>query len=681
MTYCSTNTRCIFHALVALVVFAFAFPAYALSPSDSLLGEQWYLDAIAAKDAWEVTIGNPASIIAVLDVGVDLDHPDLASAMWQNLGEIPGNGVDDDRNGYVDDVNGWDFVGNDNDPTPAYDVAGSNPNDLHHGTVVAGIIAARGNNGQGIAGIDWLAKIMPLRVLRSDGVGDLNDVLAALRYAHEQGASIVNLSFVGTERSVELDALIIELARDGVLVVAAGGNEDQRGRGNLDDFPAYPICSGNGEGYVLGVAATNEQDEKATFSSYGDCVDLSAPGSHIVGTRFHDPDHTAIAVGDRIGQTTFSEPYGGFFNGTSYAAPIVAGAASLVRGLLPSLAPLDIIALLRQAADPIANVPGALTGKLGAGRLQLSRAVREALARATAAPSMTHSSIEFSRPIVGVLEDVIVRVVVQNDSGQVLGGRSVRLLSDRIDDLIAPTTALTDATGIASFSIRAQQEGIAELHALIGDLTVATGRVVVASGGAAGIGIGSLLKGSTSSVYVVDARGKRYAFPDRQTFDSWYADTSSVLRVDDSVLAAFPLGGLVTIRPGTFLVKIQTDPKVYTVERGGVLRWVPTEEMAIARYGTAWASRVVDVPDAFFATYTSGTQVGPGEFPSGYLWEHPATGTRAMVENGTLRAFGTRELFAQNGLQERDVFRHLVVELPFGNPILGREQTLAIPIP
>ncbi|MDO8425424.1 MAG: S8 family serine peptidase [bacterium] len=665
---------------IVVLLMALAAPASALTPSDPLVAQQWYLDAIQAKRAWDVTIGNPKAVVAVLDIGIDLDHPDLADAIWTNAREVAGNGVDDDGNGYVDDARGWDFVGNDADPSPSYDIAGADPRDLHHGTIVAGIIAARGNNGQGIAGMDWLAKIMPLRVLRANGVGDLRDVIEALRYARANGATIVNLSFVGDQRSTELDQLIAALAQDGILVVAAGGNEDKSGRGNLDEFPAYPICSGNNGEYVLGVAATNEQDAKASFSSYGTCVDLSAPGSHIAGTLFHDPEHVIVPVGDRITQATFTDAFGGFFNGTSYAAPIVAGTASLIRGILPSLAPADVIALLAATADPVANVPNALMGKLGAGRLNAARAVEQAIAQSATAPSVTQSSLAAATPLAGTAQDVVVRVTLRNDVGQFLVGRTVTLQSNRVDDGVTPTSAVTDAAGVAAFTVRASTPGIAELTAVTDGATIATGRIVIVAGNGVAVGVGSLVKGTTSAVYVIGSDGARYAFPDRRTFDSWYADTASIARVDDAVLAAFPLKGLVTMRPGTFLVKIATDPKVYAVEAGGVLRWVPTEAMAMARYGTAWAGRVADVPDAFFTTYRTGAPIGPGEYPNGYLWEHPATGIRAMVADGRLRAFSSHDVFLQNGYQTRDLFSHLVVDLPQGAPISIREPALAMPV-
>lgn len=662
---------------------------FALVSSDPLVSQQWYLDAIGAPRAWDVTIGNPATVVAVLDIGVDLDHPDLADAIWTNPREVAGNGVDDDGNGYVDDVHGWDFVGHDNDPSPAYDVPGADPKDLHHGTLVSGVIVARGNNGAGIAGIDWLARIMPLRVLRADGTGEVATVLKALRYARDEGASIVNLSFVGDQRSNELDALIADLAARKILVVAAGGNEDRSGRGNLDAFPAFPICSGASGEHVFGVAATNQQGEKAGFSSYGACVDLSAPGEKIAGTVFHDPGHMMIAIGDRVTSATFSEPYAGFFSGTSYAAPVVAGAASLLRGLLPDASLAEILSLMTTTAAPIVNVQAAQIGRLGAGRLDLGAAVAKARERLATIPDSAQSTLEVTPPLAAAGQGVVVRVTLRDRNGFLMGGRGLSLRSLRPGDAIAPTTAITDAQGVATLTVTGGTTGIAEVEAVADSVIIARGRAVFTEAAEAGIGIGSLLKGSTSSVYVIGSNGKRYAFPDRQTYDSWYADTSGVRRVSDDTLAAFTLGGLVTIRPGSSLVKIQTDTKVYTVEppmsgsgqAGGTLRWVPTEQDALRLYGPQWARRVVDVPDAFFATYRTGAPLTLTEIPNAALVVDVRNSEKYLIASGTRRRIASPTAFLQNNFQTRFLSTVAVVDLPDGAEIVGRETVIVQPVP
>lgn len=662
---------------------------FALVPSDTFYSHQWYLEKIGGPAAWDVTVGNPASVVAVIDVGVDLDHPDLQDALWVNPGETPGNGLDDDRNGFVDDVHGWDFVSNDPDPSPSYDVPNSDPRDLHHGTVVAGIIAARGNNGEGVAGIDWLAKIMSLRVLRSDGSGDVETVLPAIRYAVQEGATIINLSFVGDERSTDLDQAIADAERAGVLVVAAGGNEDRRGQGDLTRFPVYPICSGLDGRSVLGVAATNQQDQKATFSSYGRCVDLSSPGERIVGTLFHDPNHVIIRVGGTITTATFAQLYGGFFSGTSFAAPIAAGVASLVRGIIPTATPQEVIGLLQATADPLQGNGQVTTDQLGAGRINAARALTEAQATSSTVPNAAASRIAPSAALASIGDAITVRIEIKSMSGIAIVGRELTIRSSRASDSVEPARVTTNGQGVATATIRATEEGIAEIVATIDTTTIGPARVVFARATTAPIGTGSLLRGSTTTVYTIGSDGKRYAFPDSQTFRSWYADDNGVQRVSDVVLAAFPLGGLVTIRPGTFLVKIQTDPKTYAVEpptpgsgqAGGTLRWVPSEEAAQAIYGTAWAKRVVDVPDAFFTTYRVGAPITGSEPPAGTILEDGRDGERYLITGGQRRLVSSTLVFLKNGFQWRDVVKVPTATYPDGPPIVEREPTLAQFVP
>jgi hypothetical protein len=275
---------------------------------------------------------------------------------------------------------------------------------------------------------------------------------------------------------------------------------------------------------------------------------------------------------------------------------------------------------------------------------------------------------------------VTVRLELKSANGVAIVGRELAIRSNRTSDAVEPARVTTDGQGIATVTVRAAEEGIAELSATIDTTTVGPARVVFARATTAPIGSGSLLRGTGSTVYIVGSDGKRYAFPDAQTFRSWYADDSSVQRVGDAVLAAFPLGGLVTIRPGTFLVKIQTDPKTYAVESGGTLRWVPSEEIAASIYGPAWAKRVVDVPDAFFTTYRIGAAIATGELPNGTILEDARDGERYLVTGGSRRRFASTLAFLKNGFQWRDVVRVPAVTHPDGLLITEREPALAQPV-
>lgn len=327
---------------------------------DPLMSEQWYLETTRATAAWELTRGDPRVIIAVLDSGIDIDNPDLKSNIWTNTREVPGNGFDDDGNGYVDDVSGWDFVRSVPDPRPKFDGEWSVPG-MQHGTLIAGIAAARGGNGEGISGVAPLTTILPLRVLDGAGEGRVENVVKAIDYAIAVGASIINLSFVGEGESVNLARAMSRAWAAGLVVVAAAGNEQQTGPMDLDKNPLAPVCSEVGEVMIIGVTATDEGDHRASFANTGKkCIDLAAPGTNIFSTELKLPD-----------DARFNRSYGGWWSGTSLAVGVVAGAAALVKSRDLSLSNREIVARLVGGVDPVASSEGAI----GAGRLNVLRAV------------------------------------------------------------------------------------------------------------------------------------------------------------------------------------------------------------------------------------------------------------------------------------------------------------------
>ena len=247
-------------------------------PNDSYFNNLWGLhntgqtggtaDAdIDAPEAWNLTTGSAEVIIAVVDTGVAYDHPDLAGNIWNNAGETScTDGIDNDGNGYIDDCKGWDFVGNDNDPA---DYNG-------HGTHVAGTIAAHGNNSNGITGVMWQAKIMPLRFLGISGSGTTADAVSAILYANAKGAHVINNSWGGSGYS---QALKDAIDASNAVVVCAAGNSSS----NLDTSSFYP--AGYKSANIISVAATDSLDNLASFSNYGKIsVDLAAPGLNIYST-------------------------------------------------------------------------------------------------------------------------------------------------------------------------------------------------------------------------------------------------------------------------------------------------------------------------------------------------------------------------------------------------------------
>lgn len=347
--------------LGALLLVSACIPSavFAQTPNDPNYDRQWYLEQISAPEAWSVTTGSASVVVAVLDVGVDIDHPDIEANIWENPGEIAGNDKDDDGNGFVDDINGWDFVEDSNDVTP--DVRSwSTIDTLSHGTLIASMIAGIGDNGEGVAGLGWNVTIMPVRMLDSRGSGSEADATDAVDYAVENGADVINMSFAGSEAHAALRGAIERAHNAGVVVVAALGNDDR----DTDDAPIYPAClrSSNID-WVIGVTSTDEDDKGSDFTNYGKtCSDVSAPGEDIFGALYQ-----------RRG-TEFDEYYGGGWSGTSVASPLVAGAAALILSAYPNLPPDDVRTAIKLSVDPIA-FSGSKTGRLGAGRLNVAAAL------------------------------------------------------------------------------------------------------------------------------------------------------------------------------------------------------------------------------------------------------------------------------------------------------------------
>ncbi len=335
---------------------------------------QWYLRQIQAPEAWRLLPNTFNEVtVAVIDAGVDITHPDLKDAIWINPKEIAGNGIDDDQNGFVDDIHGWNFVANSNDVRPQ-EIATQLEEAWSHGTFVASLIGARAANHPGMVGVNQSVRLMPLNALDGDGFGTIPHVLSAIRYAVNQGASVINLSLAGFESSEEL-AEMIKRARDaGVLVVAATGNGTTPAGRDIDSQPVYPVCFDQQTNDVVGVSGTDALDQHAEYANYGKrCTDLSAPGYDLFGAR---PSYPRREEGARP-----AERYLEGMTGTSLAAPLVSGVASLLKAVRPDLTVDQLHTLLTSTTD---NIEGSLKpseqGKMGSGRLNALKALQSALA-------------------------------------------------------------------------------------------------------------------------------------------------------------------------------------------------------------------------------------------------------------------------------------------------------------
>ena len=343
----------------------YEFKVLSVIPNDPLFNQLWNMhntgqaggtnDAdIDAPEAWDLTAGGGSEVIvAVIDTGIDYLHPDLAANMWINQAEFTGaSGVDDDGNGYVDDIHGYDFAYNDGDPM----------DDIGHGSHVSGIIGAVGNNGVGVAGVCWNVnvKIMAVKFFNSSGSGFSSNAIGCIQYAVLMGAKVLSNSYGGDGYSSPLEDAINAAGDAGVLFIGSAGN----GWGlNNDVSPHYP--SGYDQDNIIAVLSTNQHDQLSIHSSYGlTSVDIGAPGG--------DPDIQILS-------TYFFRGYYSMY-GTSMAVPHVSGACALVWSMNPGLSHLDVKDIIIRTADPLPTLNGFCAS---GGRLNLHSAILQVEAEAS----------------------------------------------------------------------------------------------------------------------------------------------------------------------------------------------------------------------------------------------------------------------------------------------------------
>lgn len=316
------------------------------TPTDSYFPLQWPLDNTAqlypesgsyndppgiadadidAPEAWDIFTGSRDVVVAVIDTGVDYTHRDIDDNMWINEAERNGaTGIDDDWNGYVDDIYGYDFHNHDGDPM----------DDKGHGTHCAGSIAAEGNNAQDISGVCWQSRIMAVKFLDSLGQGLTSNAVLSFYYAVENGADVCSNSWGGGAYSQTLKEVIDYAVSQGVILLASAGNDNSSN-------PKYPAHYAS----MIAVAATDSNDEKASFSNYGNWVDIAAPGVDVLSLR------------SSLAGNYFGTPYDAYtliLSGTSMACPHAAGACALLIGANPTLTVEEVYDILMTSGDPIA---------------------------------------------------------------------------------------------------------------------------------------------------------------------------------------------------------------------------------------------------------------------------------------------------------------------------------------
>jgi len=362
----------------------FAEPNYILHfadtvPNDPQFSNQWghrntgqlggTPDAdIDSVEAWDISVGSDSIVLALTDTGIDLTHPDLIANIWTNPGEDPwldpydpttGNGVDDDLNGYVDDWKGYDFNG----PSPLIPIRDNDPSDgVGHGTHCAGILAATGNNGMGVTGVSWNAKIMPLKIGPDSGLTLTVFVAAqAIDYAVANGADIICASWGGLAGISTIRTAIDNAHSAGVLFVAAAGNFGINTDGFLKFYPAsYDLDN------IIAVAATDDNDELADFSNFGrTTVDVGAPGVGILSTM---PTYEVFLTQDPYDYSTNYD----YLDGTSMATPFVAGALAVLISAYPTETHMEIRDRLFSGVNQVPGLEGiTVTG----GRINLNNSI------------------------------------------------------------------------------------------------------------------------------------------------------------------------------------------------------------------------------------------------------------------------------------------------------------------
>lgn len=350
-------------------------------PNDPYAQSSWSLNTMSAPTAWDSATGNGV-IVAVIDTGFGLNHEDLTNQWFVNQGEMgqtqsgdrcwagtprdkSTNNCDDDNNGYVDDYKGWDFVSRDNYPQAGQ----TNPNGqgVSHGTEVSGLIGATGNNGLGSASLSWNTTIMPLQALSDNGSGYTSDVIAAIYYAVDMGAKVINMSLGGYGLDPAMQPAIDYAYQHNVVVVAAAGNCGTGLEAGCDvskpGAMGYPALNN----HVISVGATTSSDARASFSSYGPGLDVLAPGSGSIVSPLWQP-----------GNQTSS--YAGTLYGTSFASPYVASLVALVKSVRPDTSVDDITALVDGTARKVSGMSGVVfTNTYGHGLVNANAIIGTAL--------------------------------------------------------------------------------------------------------------------------------------------------------------------------------------------------------------------------------------------------------------------------------------------------------------
>jgi subtilisin family serine protease len=536
-----------------------------VTPNDPNYSSQWALAKINAAAAWDVGTGSNTVAIATVDSGVLATHADLINRFWVNPGEIAGNSLDDDNNGYVDDINGWNLPGN---TANVSDSTG-------HGTQVAGIIGAATNNSVGVAGVCWNCRLMIVKVTQAGGIANYSDIAAGVVYAAHKGAKVINISLGGSADSATLRAAIA-LATQAAVVVAGAGNDDSAAR-------FYPAAYDG----VLAVAGTSTTDTKTNTSNYGDWVDVAAPAE---------------------ATTTLSDGTYGTASGTSIAGPFASGLAGLLAGLHPTWPASLIRAQILQTADSISAANPAYAGKLGSGRINAGLAMTTT--PTTLLRFVSHSANQVTGGAIKAGADVAIRVTLRNDW---LGASLVTATLSTTDPVVTISKSTASWGAVASGATVTNSADPFQVSVPAGTFgrTIPFTLSVVADGIASSVSFSATTESATLTVggtLVGDTL--------------WTSDRSYVA---DNVIV--PSGVTLTIQPGT-TIKFNKGRALVVrgtlIADGTAEQPIRFTSAAAAPAPGDWGGVIAGVPGGIIFTFTSqsATFDGTGAYLSGSIVRH-----------------------------------------------------------